>query len=112
MGRMRMTMAPVKPFSLSIALLLVVALAAGCALFIQCEAQTIRQDRLNEFCDKLDDRLRQTDITVRDIKKVANEYKYLIVEVINHPGFIITNNPGKARVAESIFEFCKNNAGE
>merc|ERR1712188_205489 len=112
MGRMRMRMAPVKPFSLSIALLLVVALAAGCALFIQCEAQTIRQDRLNELCDKLDDRLRQTDITVRDIIKVANEYKYLIrVFARIYDGQIpVINNPGK--VAESIFEFCKNNAGE
>ena len=91
---------------LSITLLLVVVMAAGCAIFIQCEAQTIRQDRINELCDKLDDRLKQTGFTYSEF--ITNLWTMLYGPGKN----FIRNNPGKARVAESIFKFCKNNAGE
>ena len=94
---------------LSITLLLVVVMAAGqqgSRVFIQCEAQTIRQDRINELCDKLDDRLKQTGFTYSEF--ITNLWTMLYGPGKN----FIRNNPGKARLAESIFKFCKNNAGE
>ena len=91
--KMKMRMAPTSTNRLSAALLLVVTIV-GCLLLTQCDAQTTRQDRINDLCDSY----RDFPLPPK-LKRDLFAFGYQIVEIY----------PVKVRVAESIARFCKNN---
>ena len=87
-----MRMAPTSTNRLGAAMLLLVVTIVGCLLLTQCDAQTTRQDRINDLCESYRDFLLR-------FRQFGNPYV----------GTLVENNPVKARVAESIFRFCENN---
>ena len=96
-----MRMAPTSTNRLGAAMLLLVVTIVGCLLLTQCDAQTTRQDRINNLCDSLSHKLPVTDTSTpyRWLYQNQYEYSFKVAEI----------NSVKARVAESIARFCKNN---
>merc|ERR1711977_601541 len=112
--RMKMRMAPASTNRLSASMLLLVVTIAGCLLLIQCDAQTTRQDRINDFCEKKEPFLSE-EIIAWLLRNGLGQFPAGTVPKSQIREFLTNNGKPsdtvKAIAAVSIIRFCKKNAG-
>ena len=105
-----MRMAPTSTNRLGAAMLLLVVTIVWCLLLTQCDAQTTRQDRINDFCEKKEPFLSEKIIAwlgqfpAGTVPTVTQIREFLTNDVI-------PSNPVKSIAAVSIIRICKKNAG-